>query len=224
MYDVRNGSIYMSQFTDISRREYRSGLLGETQLTSSPLELFKRWFKEALEKQATDAYSMLLSTAGKKGIPSARIVLLRSFDEKGFIFFTNYNSSKATEIAENPNVCLNFYWHSPDRQVIIKGKAIKTSDDISDAYFTTRPRNSQLGAWASDQSHVIENRAVLDKNVEHYRKKFKGKKVLRPPHWGGFIIKPLEIEFWQGRENRLHDRFRYLLQKDGTWKVERLAP
>lgn len=214
----------MSPFTDISRREYLSGLLDENQLTSSPLELFKRWFKEALEKSTTDSYAMVLSTAGKKGIPSARIVLLRSFNEKGFIFFTNYNSIKAREIEENQNVCLNFYWHSPDRQVIIKGKAIKTSDDISDAYFTSRPRNSQLGAWASDQSQVIENRDALDKKFTYHRKKFEGKKVPRPSHWGGFIVKPLEIEFWQGRENRLHDRFRYLLQKDETWKIERLAP
>lgn len=166
---------------------------------------------------------MTLATATKDGQPSARIVLLKSFDERGFVFFTNYHSRKGKDLAENPSACLLFYWPQVWRQVRIDGAVEKVSEKESADYFQTRPLGSRLGAWASNQSEVIENRDVLEENYAELEKRF-GEDVPCPPHWGGYRLRPIEIEFWQGRENRLHDRLRYRLRRDGTWLIERLAP
>ena len=166
---------------------------------------------------------MTLATATKDGEPCARIVLLKSFDDQGFVFYTNYNSRKGIELAENARACLLFYWSPLWRQVRIEGPIEKVSAEESDQYFHSRPLGSQIGAWASDQSSAIKNRDMLEKRFEEFDLKF-GDNVPRPPHWGGYRVKPKVIEFWQGQENRMHDRLRYTLQDDGRWLIERLAP
>lgn len=166
---------------------------------------------------------MTLATATKDGEPCARIVLLKSFDDQGFVFYTNYNSRKGIELAENARACLLFYWSPLWRQVRIEGSIEKVSAEESDQYFHSRPLGSKIGAWASDQSSAIQNRDVLEKRFEEFDLKF-GDNVPRPPHWGGYRVKPRVIEFWQGQENRMHDRLRYTLQDDGSWLIERLAP
>lgn len=208
------------------RRDYTAHKLEESELPANPFSLFKKWFAEASESGITDVNAMVLSTSTKNGIPSARIVLFKGFDEdeNGFVFFTNYNSRKGKELSSNPNAALNFYWSSPERQINIRGKVVKVSEKISDEYFASRPRESQIGAWASEQSKKIESRKILERNAEFYRKKFEGKEIPRPAYWGGFSLKPDFIEFWQGRIGRLHDRFLYSKQKNGKWKIERLSP
>lgn len=208
------------------RRDYSAHKLDESELTPDPFDLFKHWFAQAAESGATDVNAMTLATATKEGFPFTRIVLFKGLDENenGFVFFTNFNSRKGKQLAENPNAALNFYWSFPERQVNIRGKVIRLSDDIADEYFSSRPRASQLGAWASSQSEVIANRELLEKKFEKYKNKFEGKEVPRPPYWGGFTLKPDYIEFWQGRVGRLHDRFLYSKKKNGTWKIERLSP
>jgi len=166
---------------------------------------------------------MTLASASRNGEPCARIVLLKSFDADGFVFYTNYHSRKGAELAENPRACLLFYWSTLWRQVRIEGPIEKVSAAESEQYFRSRPLGSRIGAWASEQSSAIENRALLEKRFEEFRLKF-GAEVPRPPHWGGYRVKPKVIEFWQGQENRLHDRLRYTLQPDGSWLIERLAP
>jgi pyridoxamine 5'-phosphate oxidase len=166
---------------------------------------------------------MALGTATKEGEPDARIVLLKSFDDRGFVFYTNYQSRKAKELSDNPRACLLFYWPQLWRQVRIEGTVEKVSDEESDKYFQSRPLGSKLGAWTSNQSEVIESREVLEARFAELQERFRDN-VPRPPHWGGYRVKPNAIEFWQGQENRLHDRLRYRLQKDGTWAIERLAP
>ena len=166
---------------------------------------------------------MTLATTDSEGQPSARIVLLKSFDDRGFVFYTNYNSRKGRDLADNPRACLLFYWSPLWRQVRVEGTIEKVSEAESDEYFHSRPLGSKIGAWASDQSQPVSGRAQLEKRFEEFGWKF-ADNVPRPPHWGGYRVRPSEIEFWQGRENRLHDRLRYKLQKDGTWLIERLAP
>lgn len=166
---------------------------------------------------------MTLATANKAGQPAARIVLMKSFDDRGFVFYTNYHSRKGQELAENSRACLLFYWPPLARQVRIEGTVAKVTDEESDQYFHSRPMGSKIGAWASDQSKTVQNRAQLEKRFEEFDLKF-GDNIPRPPHWGGFRLKPDVIEFWQGRENRLHDRLRYSLQPDGSWLIERLGP
>ena len=166
---------------------------------------------------------MTLATATSDGTPDARIVLLKSFDDSGFVFYTNYQSRKARELSESPRACLLFYWASLWRQVRIEGTVEKISEAESDAYFQSRPLGSQLGAWASDQSEVVETREILEARFEELQKRF-GENVPRPPHWGGYRVKPTAIEFWQGQDNRLHDRLRYKLRQDGNWTIERLGP
>ena len=166
---------------------------------------------------------MTLATATRDGTPDARIVLLKSFDDSGFVFYTNYQSRKAGELDESPRACLLFYWASLWRQVRIEGTVEKISDAESDAYFQSRPLGSKLGAWASNQSEIIENREILEARFAELQKRF-GENVPRPPHWGGYRVKPTAIEFWQGQENRLHDRLRYKLRQDGSWTIERLGP
>jgi pyridoxamine 5'-phosphate oxidase len=191
----------------------------------NPIKQFEKWFQElpAAGVNEQDAISMTLATATADGKPSARIVLLKSFDEQGFVFYTNYDSRKGSELAENARACLLFYWAPLWRQVRIEGAIEKVSQKESDQYFHSRPLGSKIGAWASDQSKTIENRAVLEKRFEEFGWKF-GDNVPRPPHWGGYRVRPEVIEFWQGQENRLHDRLRYTLQQDGSWIIERLAP
>jgi len=166
---------------------------------------------------------MTLATATSDGTPDARIVLLKSFDDSGFVFYTNYQSRKARELSESPRACLLFYWASLWRQVRIEGTVEKISEAESDAYFQSRPLGSQLGAWASDQSEVVETREILEARFEELQKRF-GENVPRPPHWGGYRVKATVIEFWQGQDNRLHDRLRYKLRQDGNWTIERLGP
>ena len=191
----------------------------------NPIRQFEKWSQEVRAKGVTeqDVISMTLATTTRYGLPSARIVLLKSFDDGGFVFFTNYNSRKAAELEENARACLLFYWSAVWRQVRIEGAVERVSPQESDQYFHSRPQGSKIGAWASEQSSAIENREQLEKRFEEFGWKF-GDNVPRPPHWGGYRVKPEVIEFWQGQDNRLHDRLRYSRQDDGSWLIERLAP
>jgi len=207
------------------RKSYKKGKLSLNDSPENPLELFRNWFQEAdthFPEDETNAMSV--TTIGLDGFPKSRIVLLKRFTYEGFIFYTNYNSEKGKAIQNNPNVCLSFFWHGAERQIIIKGKAEKIAENLSDGYFDSRPRGSQLSALVSNQSDVIESRVVLEEKLMALEKKFNDKDIPRPKHWGGIIIKPVEIEFWQGRANRLHDRIRYQLDDDFNWIIERLAP
>ena len=190
-----------------------------------PLKQFAAWYDEVLAAGVSeqDAISMTLATATKDGRPLARVVLLKSADDNGFVFYTNYQSIKGRDLAENPQACLLFYWPKVWRQVRIEGTVEKVSAEESEEYFQSRPLGSKLGAWASDQSEVVGSRETLEGRFAEIEKRF-GDNVPRPPHWGGYRLKPNAIEFWQGRENRLHDRLRYRLQEDGTWLIERLGP
>jgi len=191
----------------------------------NPIRQFERWSQEVRAKGVTeqDAISMTLATATRYGLPSARIVLLKSFDDQGFVFYTNYDSRKGNELEENARACLLFYWSVVWRQVRIEGAVERVSEAESDQYFHSRPLGSKIGAWASEQSAAIENREQLEKRFEEFSWKF-GDNVPRPPHWGGYRVQPEVIEFWQGQDNRLHDRLRYSRQEDGSWLIDRLAP
>jgi pyridoxamine 5'-phosphate oxidase len=199
--------------------------LNKANSDTNPIRQFDQWFKELSQHGVSelDTISMTLATADEKGQPSARIVLLKSFDSEGFVFYTNYNSRKGRELDQNSRVSLLFYWPAVARQVRIEGTVEKVSQEESDRYFDSRPLGSRIGAWASEQSQPVENRELLEKRFAEYSEKF-GDRVPRPPHWGGYRVKPATIEFWQGRDNRLHDRLRYTWQDDGSWLVERLAP
>ena len=191
----------------------------------NPIRQFEKWFQElsGAGVNAQDSISMTLATATKYGQPSARIVLMKSFDDRGFVFYTNYNSRKGEELAENARACLLFYWSPVWRQVRIEGVVERVSEEESDQYFHSRPLGSKTGAWASNQSQRIGSRDELEKRFEEFDLKFRDN-VPRPPHWGGYRVQPEVIEFWQGQENRLHDRLRYTLQDDGSWLIDRLAP
>jgi len=229
------------------RRDYNLAGLRRSDLDPDPIALFRRWFAQAAgERQGgklrgaairvyksllglgsaerIDVNAATLATVDVEGHPSARVVLLKGVDERGFIFFTNYDSRKGREIAGNPNVALVFYWPDQERQVTIAGAATKIPRAESEAYFKSRPRGSRLAAWASHQSEAIENREVLESHWRELEAKYPGDEVPMPPNWGGFVIAPVRIEFWQGRPSRLHDRFRYAKQANGTWKIERLSP
>jgi pyridoxamine 5'-phosphate oxidase len=207
------------------RKSYEKSALLEDQIPEDPINLFHKWFYEAEDLNAADEVNaMSVATIGLDGFPKTRVVLLKKFNEEGFIFYTNYNSEKGKAIIENPNVCLSFFWPTVERQIIIKGKAEKTTATISDNYFASRPDGSKLGALVSPQSEVILNREFLEKSLIELEKEWKGKEIERPSHWGGFLVRPVEVEFWQGRPNRLHDRIRYQLQNEFDWKIDRLAP
>ncbi|MBO0723869.1 MAG: pyridoxamine 5'-phosphate oxidase [Blastocatellia bacterium] len=205
------------------RREYHSSPLDEGSVAENPLIQFKKWFDESVQAEQPDPEAMTLSTLSSAGEVSARIVLLRSLDERGFVFFTNYESRKSRELETNPYAALTFYWGALNRQVRIEGVIEKVSRQESEEYFQTRPRGSQLGAWASPQSEIISDRSELDRLLIEAEKRFAGKTIPCPPFWGGFRLQPGRIEFWQGRENRLHDRMLYDLA-DGCWRIYRLAP
>lgn len=204
------------------RKDYKLRTLDESDIAANPITQFGRWWNEALHSEIDEVNAMTLATAGKDGLPSARIVLLKSYDEKGFVFFTNYQSDKGKQLAENPHAALVFFWKELERQVRIEGTVEKIAAADSDEYFNSRPLGSRIGAWASPQSSVISSRELLETNVEHYTNSF-GSDVSRPPHWGGYVVHPVKMEFWQGRSSRLHDRLLYT-QQDGGWKIERLAP
>ncbi|REE25565.1 pyridoxamine 5'-phosphate oxidase [Winogradskyella pacifica] len=207
------------------RKSYEKGELLLNSVPENPIELFRDWFIEVdTHFNVGETNAMTISTVGLDSYPKSRVVLLKKYTHEGFIFYTNYNSEKGKAIADNPNVCLSFFWHAAERQVIIKGKAEKISENLSDGYFESRPRGSQLGAIVSNQSEVVANRHELESKLQDLEAEFEGKDIERPKNWGGFIIKPVELEFWQGRPNRLHDRIRYQLQEDYNWKIERLAP
>ena len=206
------------------RKEYQLQSLTEKEVEPDPFSQFNKWWEEAIKSVVPEINAMTLATASAAAVPSARTVLLKGVTEDGFIFFTNYNSQKGKELAQNPNACLVFYWAPLERQVIIDGVAEKISDIDSDVYFNSRPLESRIGAWSSPQSTVISSRDIIEDNVAQFSKQFADGNIPRPLHWGGYLVKPKKIEFWQGRPNRLHDRIQYTLQKDGSWKIERLAP
>ena len=213
--------------SDISnyRKSYLKGFLSKNEIFDNPLKLFNKWFDEISDTTLEiEINAMTLSTIDNDGFPRNRVVLLKYFSEEGFIFFTNYNSNKAKSILSNNKVSLSFFWEQMERQIIIKGRAFKTSDDVSENYFNSRPLGSKIGALVSaKQSSVIPSRSFLEDEFEKIKKKFENSQISRPLNWGGFIVKPIEYEFWQGRENRLHDRIRYI-NKDSKWIIERLSP
>jgi len=208
------------------RREYSLAGLRRADLDANPVAQFQKWFEQAAKvfaQKEIDVHAATLATADRNGKPSARIILLKGLDERGFIFFTNYGSRKGRELADNPNAALTFYWAELERQICIAGVVEKISREESENYFKSRPRGSRLAALASNQSDVVADRAALEKKWSELSEKFPDDVPL-PPHWGGYVLRPERIEFWQGRPSRLHDRFSYTWQADGSWKIERLAP
>jgi pyridoxamine 5'-phosphate oxidase len=206
------------------RKNYTQGGLLESNINPNPLQQFQIWFQQALEAEILEPNAMTLATVNSAGKPTARIVLLKYVDENGFSFFTNYDSEKGRNLSQNPWASLVFWWGDLERQVRIEGKVEKLNSQESDQYFSSRPVGSQLGAWVSPQSKIIPSREVLDNRLEEFKKQYLAQNIPRPEHWGGFRVIPHQIEFWQGRENRLHDRLRYRLQPDHSWMIERLAP
>jgi pyridoxamine 5'-phosphate oxidase len=206
------------------RKTYSQKTLSEKDIEPNPIRQFDKWWQEAVASAIDEVNAMTLATASADGIPSARIVLLKGFSENGFVFFTNYNSYKGKQLMENPKACLVFFWKELERQVRITGIVQKTSAQESDDYFYSRPIGSQIGASVSPQSTAIENREWLETRYTEFENKVSAATIQRPGHWGGFIVKPVIIEFWQGRASRLHDRIEYSLQENGNWKIERLAP
>jgi pyridoxamine 5'-phosphate oxidase len=206
------------------RKEYRNASLSEQDVLKDPIQQFALWFDNALEAKVLEPNAMTLATASKKGIPSARIVLLKGFDPEGFIFYTNYESHKGKELKENPHAALVFFWHDLERQVRIEGKIKKVKAGESDLYFHSRPKESRLGAWASPQSQVIEDRQILEETFEELVSSYEHTEPPRPDFWGGYRLIPNKIEFWQGRPSRMHDRILFKKSAKGNWKVVRLAP
>ncbi|EMY81653.1 pyridoxamine 5'-phosphate oxidase [Psychroflexus gondwanensis] len=207
------------------RKSYEKSSLDKENLNQNPLQQFRSWFHDVEKSGGLDeANAMTISTIGADDFPKNRIVLLKYYDENGFVFYTNYESEKGRALLRNPKTSLSFFWPNTERQVIIKGLAEKLPDHVSDNYFASRPKGSQLGALVSNQSKVIENREVLEKELKSLEDQYQNKEVPRPKNWGGFLVRPLSMEFWQGRPNRLHDRFRFTLIDDLDWKIERLAP
>ncbi|MET9698828.1 pyridoxamine 5'-phosphate oxidase [Streptomyces sp. NPDC006529] len=206
------------------RMHYRSEILAEDALAADPMEQFGQWFRQAADARLFEPNAMVLSTATPDGRPSSRTVLLKQFDNRGFVFFTNYGSRKGTELAANPSAALLFPWHPIARQVLVTGSTVRIGRDETAAYFRSRPHGSQLGAWASEQSRVISSRAELDRRYEELARRYpEGEQVPVPPEWGGIRVVPREVEFWQGHANRLHDRLKYVLDGE-KWRVERLCP
>jgi pyridoxamine 5'-phosphate oxidase len=206
------------------RKEYTRAGLRESDADPDPIEQFRRWFDETLAADLHEPNAMTLAAAAPDGRPSARIVLLKGFDERGFVFYTNYEGRKGWELETNPYAALVFYWGELERQVRIEGRVSRVSEEESDAYFAGRPRGSQLGAWVSEQSRPVRDRGSLEERLRELEAEYEGREVPRPPFWGGYRVEPEIIEFWQGRENRLHDRLRYRRSESGGWERERLQP
>jgi pyridoxamine 5'-phosphate oxidase len=206
------------------RREYALAGLHERGLDPDPLRQFQKWFDEALAAELCEPNAMILATVAPDGQPSTRTVLMKGVDARGFSFYTNYESRKARELAANPRAALTFPWHALERQVNIAGRVTKLPREDSETYFKIRPRGSRLGAWASRQSEVIASREVLEQRMAQFDAQHPGEDIPLPPNWGGFVLAPESIEFWQGRPSRLHDRLRYSRQADGLWKIDRLSP
>ena len=198
--------------------------LNEADMADNPMDQFARWWDDAIRSEIDEVNAMTLATATLGGLPSARIVLLKGFDERGFIFFTNYQSHKGREMEQNPRASLVFFWKELERQVRIEGMVERIPEKESEDYFQSRPEGSRIGAWASPQSSVIDNREVIESNVKELEKKFSDGVIPRPEHWGGYVVKPANIEFWQGRSSRLHDRVKYVHQLGNKWQMLRLAP
>lgn len=209
--------------TEDLQKKYSLIELNEKSISKDPFEQFDIWYKDVLNSRLSEPNAMIISTANRAGIPSVRTVLLKSYDNRGFVFFTNYESKKGNDLAENPNAAILFLWKEIERQVRISGRVVKTTKKESEIYFRSRPIESQLGAWASKQSSVIPNREHLLEKYAKYRKQFEGKEIPLPPHWGGYRVIPSEFEFWQGREKRLHDRICYT-KKGKEWQIFRLSP
>lgn len=212
----------MNSLADL-RKEYTRAGLREAEADRDPIEQFGKWFDETLAADLYEPNAMTLATATSDGKPSARVVLLKGFDERGFVFYTNYGGRKSRELGENPYCALVFYWGELERQVRIEGRALRVSAEESDAYYRSRPQGSKLGAWASEQSQPVEDRGTLEKRLRDLETRYQGLEVPRPPFWGGYRVEPEEIEFWQGRENRLHDRLLYR-RSEGGWDMLRLQP
>jgi pyridoxamine 5'-phosphate oxidase len=206
------------------RLEYSRHSLSVSEIDPDPIRQFQRWFNECLVARAHEPNAMTLATCDASAAPSARVVLLKGVDERGFVFFTNFQSRKGRNLEENPRAALVFYWPELERQVCTEGDVTRTSDTEADAYFASRPRESQIGSAASPQSQVIASRQVLEDRASALQQQFPTGSVPRPPHWGGYRLKPRRIEFWQGRPSRLHDRIEYLLDRSGQWQIRRLAP
>lgn len=206
------------------RKEYKLQTLSEKDIAKDPFAQFDKWWQEAIHSGIDEPNAMTLATASADGMPDARIVLLKGFDSRGFTFFTNYNSAKGLQLLENPRGALVFFWKELERQIRISGLVSLAPGNISDEYFNSRPEGSRIGAWASPQSEPIESREWLEENEKKFQEEWAGRTISRPPHWGGYVLKPVQVEFWQGRPSRLHDRLRYDLQTNGTWKIQRLAP
>ena len=211
---------YISQL----RYDFSKQTLDESEVNTNPIIQFESWFKEAVEAQVLSPNAMVVSTASKDAVPTARVLLLRNFDEKGFVFYTNHNSKKGNQIDHNPHVALTFFWPELERQIRIEGTVDKQTDEESDEYFVVRPEGSKLGAWASQQSSVVESRAVMDAKFKEMQNHFRGKEIPRPAFWGGYLVKPTMFEFWQGRPNRFHDRIAYVQDENRNWEIERLSP
>jgi len=214
--------MFMKNIQDL-RKDYTLASLTSETIDKDAIKQFKVWFQEALDANVNEPNAMVLSTVKKDGSPSSRVVLVKGIQEDGFEFFTNYQSNKAKEIVNNSKVSLLFFWQALERQIRIEGTVAKCSEERSDEYFESRPKESKLGAWSSPQSQTIENREVLEAKVKETHEQFEGKEINRPDFWGGYLVKPHSIEFWQGRASRLHDRLLYTKEKE-NWKIERLAP
>ena len=206
------------------RKNYQTKMLEKNKANKNPLDLFKVWFDEALKEEFIEPNAMSIATVNKKGEVSSRMVLLKEFDNRGFVFYTNYNSTKAQDLLSTKTAALNFWWDKLYRQVRISGTVDKITKTESEKYFHSRPKGSQLGAIASQQSEVIENYSVLENQYKNLEEQYKNREIPCPDHWGGFRVEPREIEFWQGRPNRLHDRLRYMKVSAEDWKIERLSP
>ncbi|HKK38729.1 MAG TPA: pyridoxamine 5'-phosphate oxidase [Cryomorphaceae bacterium] len=214
----------LRSFVQQDRRDFKNEALEEFSMSDNPFDQFEKWFEQALKSEIQEPYAFTLATADRGGSPSARVLYMRDVTKRGISFFTNYKSDKGSDLAENPKCTANFFWMELDRQVRFSGNAEKLPAEESDAYFESRPRGSQIGAWASDQSSQLENRQELLDKLDSLKEKFEGLEVPRPDHWGGYLIKPERVEFWQGRESRLHDRILYTQNDDGAWVKQRLSP
>lgn len=215
----------MQQDLSEYRKSYEKSALDEETVSDNPLEVFQKWFYEVEASNGVDEpNAMTVSTVGLDGFPKNRVVLLKKFTHEGFIFYSNYKSEKGKAIDENPNVCLSFFWPNLERQVIIKGRAEKLANNLSDGYFESRPRGSRLGAIVSDQSEPIASRQALEEKLAALETEMEGKEIIRPKHWGGYLVRPVSMEFWQGRPNRLHDRILFTLTEELDWIKRRLQP